>query len=261
MFQKLILIWGFEQGTAPAGGFRGGAEGPAPGFLYMKVECVMLLIFCYCPTGNLVKAGVFYFSWMCFLYLSLFHSPWGILSSWLHRSMSREKEILLMAAPSGVLRSQTYMGNSPPLAKKIEHARKTRGLWGYWLHVLAQTWRNGLKCCWVCRHRQDYESCGGAAPSLCHGKVWGEVCDEWQLCYLTEESPPVTVGSFTPGPRSEPSFLTPLLKHWGLAFCVKFLQASTLNCFWVTKREMGAALNLEIIHCWDVFQSFWSDKC
>lgn len=131
MFQKLILIWGFEQGTAPAGGLRGGAEGPAPGFLYMKVECVMLLIFCYCPTGNLVKAGVFYFSWMCFLYLSLFHSPWGILSSWLHRSMSREigtKEILLMAAPSGVQRSQTYMGNSPPLAKKIEHARKTRGL-------------------------------------------------------------------------------------------------------------------------------------
>lgn len=159
MFRKHILIWGFEQGTAPAGGLRGGAEGAAHGSLYMKVECVMLLIFCYCPTGNLVKAGVFYFSWMCFLYLLLFHSPWGILSSWLHSSMSREigtREILLMAAPSGVQRSQTYVGNSPPLAKKTEHARKTRGLWGYWLRLLAQTWRNGLKCCWVSRHRQDY---------------------------------------------------------------------------------------------------------
>lgn len=87
---------------------------------------VMLLTFWHCWSGKLVDVGVL-FSWMCFLYVLLFHSPQSILSLWVNSSMSRwmtrNTETLLMAASSGIPKRQPIVGSIPPLAKRWSQNR------------------------------------------------------------------------------------------------------------------------------------------
>lgn len=168
---------------------------------------------------------------------------------------------------------RTSAGNTPALAKgwaQNSHAMKNPRAVGIsapqvitdletQTHVLSDLQVQMQSLC-----REGYEGCNGTAAQLAHnkvlrGNVWWvkpptavshlrKVTIQWLLA-VSHLDFDLNFGGFAL-----------LLKDVVSAFSVKGLKASTLNFFWVTKKDMGAAPDLEIISCWDVFQRFWSDK-
>lgn len=146
----------------------------------------------------------------------------------------------------------------------------TGGLWGCWLRMLALSWTYRPQCCQIYRAgavpvQAGYEGCDGAAPPF--------PCDEVSRGSVRWMKAPL---HSCPLPRKRVItqwllvvshldldlnfFLDPTANRLGFGIFCETLASLCPEFLLSYKKDTGAALNLEIFSCWDIFHSSWSDR-